>query len=87
MQKSCTDNPTEYDCSHGIRLLDIIGNNIQDLLSGRFVGPARLFANCDCCGNTQNDAIGTGFNPQLFSEDFPRNLSDPGPSVSRSVVH
>jgi hypothetical protein len=66
MQKSCTDNPTEYDCSHGIRLLDIIGNNIQDLLSGRFVGQAGLFANnCDGCGNTQNDAIGTGFSTVL----------------------
>lgn len=88
MQQSCITDPSKYDCTKGLRLLNIIdvsakvviknlkinGGNLTDLTI------PRLFANCDC-GNSEYENklhFGMAPNPQLFKEDFPSNLDSTG---------
>jgi len=67
MQKGCINDPFKYDCTQGLRLL-----NVGDVPS---IG--RLFANCEC-GTGAFDSIGTAIDPQIFAGEFSWNVSDPG---------
>lgn len=88
MQQSCIDDPSKYDCSKGLRLLNICGHGIQNVIKNLAINGGdqsipRLFANCNC-GNSTADGAGKIFNvaktvsPQIFSEDFPSDLNGPG---------
>ena len=61
MQKSCIDEPDNYDCdSKGLRLLNIVSENVTMALSGNDNSIPLLFANCNC------DLTGYGgIGPQL----------------------
>jgi len=72
MQKSCIDDPSKYDCTQGLRLLNIF--NGWDIPENEI---GRLFANCDC-GTCTYDYVGSCITPQIFSEEFSWDLSDPG---------
>mmetsp|Transcript_2146 Transcript_2146/g.2355 ORF Transcript_2146/g.2355 Transcript_2146/m.2355 type:complete len:248 (+) Transcript_2146:243-986(+) len=80
MQKSCIDDPSKYDCTEGLRLLEIFTSS-KSLC--KITTITRLFANCNC-GNSRSNVpgkisnIGTAPNPQLFAEDFPSDLNGPG---------
>ena len=65
-----------YDCTtNGLRLSNIVGNNAPSAVTHEQNGIPRLFANCNC-GTTNDQAIGNSFNPQIFAEDFPTDLTD-----------
>ena len=72
MQKSCVNDPSKYDCTQGLRLLNIF--NGWDIPENEI---GRLFANCDC-GTCTYDYVGSCITPQIFSEEFSWDVSDPG---------
>lgn len=62
MQKSCIDEPDNYDCdSKGLRLLNVVSENVTMTLSGDDNDIPLLFANCNCDWT----AYGAGTGPQL----------------------
>lgn len=62
MQKSCIDEPDNYDCdSKGLRLLNIVSESAKTALSGNNDDIPLLFANCNC----DLTIYGAGTGPQL----------------------
>ena len=62
MQKSCIDEPDNYDCdSKGLRLLNIVSESAKTALNGNNDDIPLLFANCNC----DLTIYGAGTGPQL----------------------